>query len=189
MQERYLYCFIFIKPLYPGLEGEIMRGKKADKKDLKDLIHSKWKVVSIAVIALFVLFVVIGIIKAYHFRQPFTQATQSQAAHAKGIAIKKLQSMGENTSNYEIRAAEKIRKFRMGGNSRSIMQVSFYSNKTTHVFLIDLESDEPILHSKTEIYKEIGNLKHRDCGKDDDGNECSNGFKNDYTKPRDNWRY
>lgn len=163
-----------------------MREKKASKQNLS---YSKWKVVSIAVIVLFALFVVVGIIKAYHFRQPFTQATQSQAAHAKGIAIKKLQSMGENASNYEIRAAEKIRKFRMGNNSRSIMQVLFYSNKTMHVFLIDLESDELILHSKTEIYKEIGSLKHLDCGKGGEGNECPNGFKNDYTKPRDNWRY
>ncbi len=65
-----------------------------------------------------------------------------------------------------------IRKIPFDGSSQNIIQVSFNKNMTTHTYVIDIDSGEVIMHSQTDIYKELGKPKGRECDKGD--SKCGN---------------
>lgn len=145
-------------------------------------MNSVWKAIAVLVVVIFVLFIIGGIIKSHHFRSSIVKPAQEQIDYAKAIATEKLQLTGENASAYEIRVAGTMRKIPLNGVAQNIIQVSFYSNATTHMYLVNLGSGEVILHSQTDVYKEIGSPKPG-CGKDDD--KCNKGFNEDIKRDKD----
>ena len=50
-----------------------------------------------------------------------------------------------------------MQRFRGDKASRTIMQVSFYNNATSHTYLIDVNSGDVLLHSQTDVYGAFGN--------------------------------
>ncbi len=113
-----------------------------------------WKITTLIIIALFLLFIVIGLFKVYHLKSSFVKTTQEQKDFAVKIATDKLHTMGINESTYKITVADKMRAIKEGNSQNKVLQVIFYGNSTMQLFLINVDSGEIILHSKTEIYSE-----------------------------------
>ena len=127
-----------------------MKNKNEEKQ-----IASKqkiWKVTAIAVVVLFVLLIAGGLIKAHYIRSSFIKPTQAQIDYTTKIATEKLQSMGINSSAFEIQAGRKMRILHENGIAKTIIQVSFYNDATTHTYLIDVNLGEILLHSETHTY-------------------------------------
>jgi len=111
-----------------------------------------WKITAVAVIVLFVLLMIAGLIKVYYFRSFLIKPTQVQIDYATKIATEKLKSMGENASSFQTHVGKRIKRFRSDGIAKSIMEVSFYKDSTSHAYLIDVNSGEVLLHSETNTY-------------------------------------
>ena len=129
-------------------------------------IHGQriWKIVAIAVIVVFVLLILGGLIKAYYFRSSLIKPTQAQIDYATKIATEKLQSMGVNSSAFQIEVGRKMRRLHQEGTERTIMQVSFYNNVTSHTYLIDVNTGEVLLHSETDTYIAFGEHQKKRYG-------------------------
>jgi len=126
-------------------------GKKSiEKYNLKS--HRAWKIIAISVIVLFALLVLGGAIRAYYFRSSFTKPMQAQLDFAAKKATEKLQSTGANASSFQMHIGTKMKRMHDNQLSRSIMQVSFVNNNTTHIYLVDVDSGDIILHSETDVY-------------------------------------
>lgn len=110
-------------------------------------------------IAVFALILAGGIIKVYYFRSSFVKPAQMQIDYAKKIAAEKLQSMEINASAFQIQTGKRMRALKENGVSRTVMQVSFYNNSTTHAYLIDVNSGEVLWHSEIDIYIPFGEHK------------------------------
>lgn len=115
-----------------------------------------WKIVAIGVIVVFMLFVIVGLIKAYYLRSSFIKPTQAQIDYATKIAKDKLQSIGGNLSAFQIQAGGRMRRVHDKEIDRTIIQVLFYNNATSHTFLVDVNSGEILLHSQTILHSQKG---------------------------------
>lgn len=118
-----------------------------------------WKVIAIVAIVLFAVFVVSGLMKAHRFKNSFIKPTDKQLELAKDVAIKSLESTGANASEFKISFGKVMprRLEEKSEQSKIIIPVSFSNNQTTHVYLVDADSGELLMHSQTDIYKQIGN--------------------------------
>ena len=128
--------------------------KSAAKKDKGQRI---WKITAIAVVVIFLLIVTGVLIKIYHYKSSFEKPSQAQIDEATKIAAKMLQSTGSTPSTFQIHAGSRIKRFYDNGVSRSIIQVSFINNSTSHIYLIDVNSGEVLLHSETDTYGAFAN--------------------------------
>lgn len=128
--------------------------RKEEKQSVKSSNSGKriWKTVAIAVVVIFVLVIIGGIIKAYYIRSSFAKPTQAQIDYATKIATDKLKSTGVNTSVFQVHAGNRMRKFHEDGTAKTIIQVMFSNNTTSHTYLVDLNNGEMLLHSETEVY-------------------------------------
>jgi hypothetical protein len=115
-----------------------------------------WKIIAVLVIIIFSAFIIGGIIKAHHIKSLFVEPTKEQTDYAKTIATEKLQSTGANISNFQVIVGERMRK--PYDDPRTIIQVSFYNNATTHIYLVDVNSVEVLLHSETEVFGSFGDI-------------------------------
>ena len=120
-----------------------------------------WRVVAIAVIVLFAVIIVGGLIKAHYIRSSFVKPTQTQIDYATKIATEKLQAAGVNLSAFQIQVGRKMRILHDDGATKTIIQVSFYNNATTHIYLVDVNSGKVLLHSETNIYSALEN-RHKE---------------------------
>ena len=120
-----------------------------------------WRVVAIAVIVLFAVIIAVGLIKAHYIKSSFIKPTQAQIDYATKIAAEKLQSTGGNASAFQIQVGRKMRMLHDDGAAKTIIQVSFYNNATTHIYLVDVNSGKVLLHSETDIYSTFGN-RHKE---------------------------
>jgi len=111
-----------------------------------------WKILAIGVIVLFAVFIIGGLIKAHHIRSSFKKPTQEQIDYATQIATEKLQALGGNVSAFQIQVGKGMRRMPDEENNRTIIQVSFENKDTMHLFLVDVNSGELLLHSQTDIY-------------------------------------
>jgi|GEM_PF-3865429 len=116
-----------------------------------------WKIVAIVVIVAFALLIIGGALKARHFKESFVKPTQAQVESAETIATAKLLSLGLNASDYNISAADRMPSIDREGKKQSILQVTFYSSKTTHMFLVDMNSGEVLQHVQTDVYGDFEN--------------------------------
>lgn len=124
-------------------------------KEHKSKVKNVWKTVSVVFIVLFFLILIVGIMRAYHFKSSFITATEDQVNSARTIVSQELQNKGEEIDDYEIYVGNKIRKH--GRNAKSIIQVSLLKDSTRHLYLIDIDSHEIVLHSETEFYSWMNN--------------------------------
>ena len=128
--------------------------QKEEKKSVAKINKGQrvWKIVAIAVVIIFVLIVLGVSIKIYHYKSSLTKPSQAQIDYATKIAEKKLQSTGNNASAFQINVGSRIKTFYNDEVSRSIIQVSFMNNSTSHIYLIDLNLGEVVLHTETDTY-------------------------------------
>jgi hypothetical protein len=115
-----------------------------------------WKIAAIVVILVFGLLMVGAAIKAYHFRSSFVRPTEAQIEYAKAIAVEKLLEEGENASSFDIYTADRMPSIVAGGTKRSILEVTLYNDAVMHTYLVDANSGEVLLHTKTEAYVLFG---------------------------------
>jgi len=111
-----------------------------------------WKGVAIAFIVVFCIIVVFGIIRFYHFEPPRAAANPSQIDLAEKVVAQDLSSRGKNISNYKIQVSGMARGFARDGVSKSIIQVSLYDKSRRHLYLIDADSGQMVMHSETTFY-------------------------------------
>ena len=149
-------------------KGGIMKNKKEEEKQKLKTYKNKfghkiWKIVAIAVILIFVVIIAGGLIKAHYLRSSFIKPTRTQIDYATKVATEKLQSMGVNSSAFQIQVGRKMRILYKDKITKTIIQVSFYNNATTHTYLIDIKSGETLLHSETDVYAALEN-RHNSHG-------------------------
>jgi len=128
---------------------------------MKDIFKHKgkqnvnvWKVVSVVFIFLFILVIIGGVYFRIppHFRGQLNIPTQDQIDSAKATIAKELQKDGDDIQNYQVAVSENIRGLGRMTPPRNILQVSLQKNSTMHLFLIDVDSGEILMHSRTEFY-------------------------------------
>jgi hypothetical protein len=124
------------------------KGENIIKKQKNNRI---WKFVAIAVVVVFIGFIISGLIKAHQIRESFVVPTKTQMDYADKIAKEKLTAMIGNISGYQIQTSQRMRIFQ-DGKERTIIQVAFQKNATTHTFLVDVSTGEVLLHTQTDIY-------------------------------------
>jgi len=133
-------------------------GKNKEGMHKKDSGRRLWKIVAIAVILIFAVIIGIGLIKAHYLGSSFIKPSQSQMDYAEKIAKEKLQSAGVDLSAFKIETGKKMRVFHKGNSTKTVMQVSFYNNATTHTYLVDINSGKVLLHSETDVYELMENM-------------------------------
>ena len=116
---------------------------------------------AIAVIIIFALFLAGGLIKAMYIRNSFVKPAQAQIDYATKIAREKLQSTGVNSSAFQVQTGRMMRTMHDNMGTKTMLQVSFYSNSTTHTYLVDVGSGKIILHSETDLYVPLDRYKAR----------------------------
>ncbi len=122
----------------------------AKKKLVKKKQNSNiMKITSIVVIAIFILIIIIGVAKEYVFESKFVKLTELQIASAKAVVTSALQNDKDDISNYHFFVSQKMKHH----NADKIIEVCLNNNSTRHIYLIDVNSLEIILHSKIDIYK------------------------------------
>ncbi|MBI2656335.1 hypothetical protein HYX03_01180 [Candidatus Woesearchaeota archaeon] len=147
-----------------------MKSQKHDEKQKSKAVsgyHRKriWKTVAISVVAVFVLIIAGGLVRVNYLRSSFVKPSQSQTDYAAKIAAEKLQSMNVNPSAFQMNVGRKIRRLHDDEAARSIIQVAFNNNASSHTYLIDVNTGEVLLHSETDVYGAWTNHKmysHRD---------------------------
>ncbi len=106
-------------------------------------------VVAILVI-LIILAIILGITIFGKDNKPIN-LTDSQLASAKNIISSELESKGDNLSNYNLEIPEKISG--IGENrEQKAFTVILFNNSTIHLFLIDLNSGEILMHKESQFY-------------------------------------
>jgi hypothetical protein len=127
--------------------------KSESEEWLDDHGRRIWKILAISIIVVFAVFIILGIMKSHYIRSSFVKPTQEQINYAEKVASEKLQSTGVNASSFEFKASDRMRKINDDGTT--VMQVSFFNNSTTHMYLVDINSGEILMHSQTDIYKQL----------------------------------
>ena len=128
---------------------------KESKKVYKN--RKVWRITAIVIVVVFALIIIGGAIKAHYIRSSFIKPTQEQIDLATKAATKKLQSTGANMATFQTQTSKKMRAIHEDNITRIVMQVSFYNNTTTHMYLVDVSSGEVLLHSQTDIYSALEN--------------------------------
>jgi len=124
-----------------------------------------WKIVAIAVVGIFAVLIIMGLIKAHNIKSSFAAPTNAQIDLAKNLAIEKFESIGGNPSAFQIRVEDRMRRPRDDTTNTTILQVVFYNDTTTHLFLVDVNSGKVIMHSETEMYEKLpssGEMQHNE---------------------------
>ncbi len=134
-----------------------MKNEKHDEKQKSKAVpsyHRKriWKTIAISVVVIFVLIIVGGLIRVHYLRSSFIKPAQAQVDYAKKIAAEKLQSMNVNASAFQINIGRRMRRLHDDEGARTIIQVTFNNNASSHTYLIDVNTGEVLLHSETDIY-------------------------------------
>ena len=110
-----------------------------------------WKIISIIFIVLFVLIVVGGLLRVHNFRSSDTMASNSQIETAKNIAFTDITNRGENITGYLFKASDKIRSINTGSIRRNIIEVSVFNQSARHTYIVDINSGDILVYSKTEF--------------------------------------
>ena len=139
-------------------EGELA-DKSINAKSKANSSHKGkkiWKITAMAVLLITALLIAGGLIKVYYFKSFYIKPTQTQIDYATKIATAKLQSAGSNASAFQVQAGRKMRRLHESGSERTIMQISFNNDITSHEYLIDVNTGEVLLHSETDAYIPFG---------------------------------
>ena len=117
-----------------------MKYEKKDEKQKFTTASNKrfWRILAVAVVVLFAVIIAGGLIKAHYIRSSFIKPTQNQINYATKIATEELQSTGRNASAFQFQVGRKMRKLHDDATTKTIIQVSFYNNATTHIYLVDI---------------------------------------------------
>jgi hypothetical protein len=122
----------------------------------KTSTSNTWKIVSIIMIAVFVIMLVGAVIRTYMFRPSFQNLSPVQSDAVKSIAIGDMNARGVDPQNYSI-TADNIRMVNAGGNYRNVTEVSFYNDNLRYSYIIDVDTGNILMYSKTESFG-LGNF-------------------------------
>jgi hypothetical protein len=134
-----------------------MKTKKTDKQDGKGnkmvppTKRSILKIISLTVVVIFIVIIVIGLLKE-HYEKPSVKLTENDLLAAKDVVSTALQARGDDISNYEFTASSQIRIIGIGKDFARLVQACLSNNQTRHVYLIDLNSKNIMMHSEAYTY-------------------------------------
>jgi len=114
--------------------------------------HHVWKIVSIVFIIIFLGILAEALIRHYHFKSYFTQPTEYQANMTRNAAIQDLSNRGEDTSQYKISVSEAIKPTSINEPIRNIIEVTAYNDTVMHLYIVDANTGEILMHSISESY-------------------------------------
>jgi len=111
-----------------------------------------WKIIALAFVAVFCVIIVISMIRLYHFEPHRSFANLAQLDLAKSVVSQDLSKQGDNISNYKLQASDMARGFARDGLNKNIIQISLYDRSKRHLYLVDVDSGEIVMHSETTFY-------------------------------------
>jgi hypothetical protein len=143
--------------------------RKTAKNPAKRIIKT-----SIIIVGIFIIIIAAALIKEFYF-DSHPKITESQMNSAKLAVENALQSKGDGISNYQYSFSKKIKNIGHDENSIPTIQLSLCNNSTKQTFLINLDTQEIIMHSEVDYYTNYPNKeKDKGCSKED---LCRNDFE------------
>jgi hypothetical protein len=109
-------------------------------------------IISIIVVVVFILVIVGGLLRFYYVEPTLPNPTDVQLITVKSIIASDLQSKGDSIDNYQFVISKKIRHLDQNKGTPGTLQVCLYNNLTRHLFLVDINNSEILMHSETEFY-------------------------------------
>ena len=132
-----------------------MKQKKSEKADKKNI----WKIVALIFIGIFILIIAGGLIRSYYFRPHFIPLSEQQIDSAKTAVYNDLAGKGINAPMESIKVANEVRPIRPDKEEKKIIEVSAEVDSIRHIYLIDANSNEILMHSQTEFFSWMNDSK------------------------------
>ncbi len=124
-----------------------MKTKKNQKKECKLFAH--WKILLIVLGAVVVLAIILGMVFSHNrYSKDKIELTQEQTDSVQAVVADHLLENGDDIANYQVKIGKETRKYK----ELSKVQVYVYSDSITHTYLVDLESNEILMHSVVEYF-------------------------------------
>jgi hypothetical protein len=128
-----------------------MAKKKSNKRSKKNGMNII-KITSVVIVAIFIIIIVLGLIKDKQSEPKVVSPTENQLMMVKTIIESSLQNSGDNISNYQFIASKKIIIFVQENNSSETLRACLFNNTTKHIYFIDLNTKQIIMHTQTSTY-------------------------------------
>jgi uncharacterized protein YpmB len=126
--------------------------KKEMKNIRPDEKHKVWKITAIIFIILFIVIIVSALVRLSRSRPPLIEPTDAQVSIVKGIALTDLSNRGEQIQNFSVSTSPDIRPVSVGQATKKVLEVSVYNDSIRHLYIIDVDSGNVLLYSKTESF-------------------------------------
>lgn len=124
------------------------------KINKKERTHGEmfWKGVALAFVAVFCIIIIFSLVRLYHFEPHRTAVQPSQVDLAEKAVAKELNNSGDSISNYNLQVSDMARGFSENDANKSIIQISLYDHSKRHLYLVDADSGQIVMHSETTFY-------------------------------------
>lgn len=138
--------------------------KNKTKKENKLLKDEKpktnfWKIFSLIFIGVFLVVVILGLLRLYHFKSSFEKSTSDEAKTAESAIYNYMELNGRNISADRIKAFDRVTRMPFNGSEKKMIGVMVFDNAAEEMFLVDIESNEIMMHSKTEFFGWLNNSR------------------------------
>jgi hypothetical protein len=127
-----------------NISGEKLPHKSSNK--------AVWKIIAIVFIVIFVIVIAGGLFRLFHFKNSLKPASQQEISAATDIVLNELANKGANIKDYELKVSDMIRVIERNNTPKRIIEVSVRNSTTRHMFLIDADTWQILMHSESEFY-------------------------------------
>jgi hypothetical protein len=139
----------------------ISKNTESDKNNRENKIKKSrniWKILAIVFVALFIIIIITGLLRAHKFREPPQQLAQEQATTITNIALNDMANREIIIENHTIKTQGVVREIRTNNMIRNVTEVSIYNSTERNMYIIDINSGEIIVYSKTEFFDGLDHL-------------------------------
>ena len=133
--------------------------KKKEFKSKEAKKRSVWKILSIIFISIFLLVVIASLIRLYHFKSAFKESKNEEIGMAKSVVYDYLASNGRNVSMDNITPFNRITRIQYNHSEKKLIGVMVSDGSYEEMFLVDVDSNEIMMHSTTEFFGYLNNTK------------------------------
>jgi|GEM_PF-4978538 len=136
-----------------------MDKRKSGNKNNKKTANNKHPVsknkmlilTSIIIVAIFIAIIAIGVIRERSSeKRPIP--TDEQMTLTRNIISSSLKDSGDDISRYNLTVSKRAKFLEHYNDSIEILQACLSSNATRHMYLIDLNTRQILMHTQTNIY-------------------------------------
>ena len=135
-----------------------VKGNKANPDNKMKKSRNIWKILAIVFVALFIIIMAVGIFRSPKFREHPQQLTASQIDNVKSIALSDMNSRGDMIANYTINTPGIVRIIYTAGIKRNVTEVAIYNVTVRDMYIIDLDTGQILVYSKTEFFDGLNHL-------------------------------